>query len=82
MLTYIDFCFSSWLDTLIWTGYRRELRQEDLYANPDHCRSQVLLKEFKKYVCSMYVCVCVQFYCVIHSYAGMHICAVCTVEPL
>ena len=50
------FMHSSWLDSLIWTGYKRELKQEDLYAVPDNCRSQKLLREFKRYVC---VCVCV-----------------------
>ena len=40
--------YSSWLDSLIWTGYKRELKQEDLYAIPDNCRSQKLLREFKR----------------------------------
>ena len=42
------YVYSSWLDSLIWTGYKRELKQEDLYAIPDNCRSQVLLKGFKR----------------------------------
>ena len=50
---------SSWLDSLIWTGYKRELKQEDLYAVPDNCRSQKLLREFKKYVC-VYVRTCMR----------------------
>ena len=56
---FISFC--SWLDSLIWTGCKRELKQEDLYATPDNCRSQKLLKEFKRCVCQhmyMYNCMC------------------------
>ena len=50
----------SWLDSLIWTGYKRELKQEDLYAVPDNCKSQKLLREFKRCVClCMHACVCV-----------------------
>ncbi|XP_065902754.1 ATP-binding cassette sub-family C member 4-like isoform X2 [Dysidea avara] len=41
--------FFVWLDPLVWTGYRRELNQEDLYANPEGAKSQKLLKDFKKY---------------------------------
>ena len=55
---------SSWLDSLIWTGYKRELKQEDLYAVPDNCMSQKLLKEFKRYVCvCACMCLCVREYC-------------------
>ena len=51
---------SSWLDSLIWTGYKRELKQEDLYETPESCRSQKLLRGFKKCVCvCVYVCTCV-----------------------
>lgn len=48
--------FFSWLDPLIWTGYRRELKQEDLYAVPDTCRSQKLLSDFKRYVFDSILC--------------------------
>jgi len=41
----------SWLDPLFWIGYRRELKQEDLYATPQEARSQHLLEQFDKYVC-------------------------------
>ncbi|XP_065882476.1 ATP-binding cassette subfamily C member 4-like [Dysidea avara] len=41
--------FFAWLDPLIWTGYRRELKQEDLYATPEAAKSQKLLKDFKTY---------------------------------
>ena len=54
---------SSWLDSLIWTGYKRELKQEDLYVVPDNCRSQKLLKDFKRCVCVCCVCLHVREYC-------------------
>ena len=49
----VSLLFFSWLDPLIWTGYRRELKQEDLYAVPNTCRSQILLRDFKTYVFDM-----------------------------
>ena len=38
----------SWLDPLIWRGYQRELRQEDLYVLPKEVESQSLLKQFNR----------------------------------
>ncbi|XP_065882473.1 ATP-binding cassette sub-family C member 4-like isoform X2 [Dysidea avara] len=38
----------SWLNSLTWIGYRRELKQKDLFANPEGTRSQELLNGFKK----------------------------------
>jgi len=50
-------CICSWLDPLIWTGYKRELKQEDLYATPDTCRSQNLLSSFRRYTpCECTIC--------------------------
>jgi len=40
----------SWLDPLIWVGYKRELTHEDLYATPESIKSQHLLKRFNKLV--------------------------------
>jgi len=37
----------SWIGPLVWSGYRRELKQEDLYANLEGARSQKLLKDSK-----------------------------------
>ena len=77
------FVHSSWLDSLIWTGYKRELKQEDLYAIPDNCRSQVLLSEFKRCVCvcacacmcvCMHVCVCVCVCLCVCVYACVCVC--------
>ncbi|XP_065897567.1 ATP-binding cassette sub-family C member 4-like isoform X2 [Dysidea avara] len=39
----------SWLDPLIWIGYKRELKQDDLYATPKGAQSQILVKKFNKY---------------------------------
>jgi len=39
---------NSWLESLIWTGYRRELKQEDLYTVPEGAKSQKLLADFKR----------------------------------
>ena len=44
------FHFFSWLDPLIWVGYKRELTHEDLYATPESIKSQHLLKHFNKLV--------------------------------
>ena len=44
----------SWLDPLIWRGYRRELKQEDLYVIPKEVESKSLLKRFNRLV----VCLC------------------------
>ena len=72
----VFYIHSSWLDSLIWTGYKRELKQEDLYAIPDNCRSQVLLRGFKRcvcvyiiYVCCMCVCVCLYVHVCVHMHA-------------
>ena len=51
MLLYI---LISWLDPLIWRGYRRELKQEDLYVIPKEVESKSLLKRFNRLV----VCLC------------------------
>jgi len=40
----------SWLDPLIWVGYKRELTDEDLYAIPEDYKSQHLLERFNKSV--------------------------------
>ena len=71
----VTFVHSSWLDSLIWTGYKRELKQEDLYAIPDNCRSQVLLREFKRCVC-VYVCtyVCVRVCMCVHMCVSVCVC--------
>ncbi|XP_065897571.1 ATP-binding cassette sub-family C member 4-like [Dysidea avara] len=47
--TIISKLFLSWLDPLIWIGYKRELKQDDLYATPKRTRSQILVKKFNKY---------------------------------
>ena len=38
----------SWLDSLFWIGYKRELKQEDLYATPEEARLQYILEKFSK----------------------------------
>ena len=38
----------SWIDPLIWKGYKRELKQEDLYVTPKEVESQALLKQFNR----------------------------------
>ena len=62
----VYFLFTSWLDPLIWIGYKRELKQEDLYATPEGARSQILLEKFEKLVINLStihnVCVCVCAY--------------------
>ena len=47
-------CFPiSWLDPLIWRGYKRELKQKDLYIIPKELESQALLKCFNRLVISI-----------------------------
>ena len=38
----------SWLDSFFWIGYKRELKQEDLYTTPEEAQSQYLLECFNK----------------------------------
>ncbi|XP_065919840.1 ATP-binding cassette sub-family C member 4-like [Dysidea avara] len=38
-----------WLNSLMWKGFRHELKHEDLYATPEESRSQELHKSFNKY---------------------------------
>ena len=40
----------SWLDPLIWAGYKRELIYDDLYAIPGEYKSQHLLENLNKSV--------------------------------
>ena len=51
---YLNHCngliLCSWLDPIFWIGYRRELKQDDLYAAPEEARSQDLSECFNKYV--------------------------------
>jgi len=42
------FVSTSWVDTLIWIGYRRELTQDDMYSIPEYVKSQNLLEHFNK----------------------------------
>ena len=45
-------CFipCSWLNALMWKGYKQELKHEDLYATPEESLSQVLYRRFNKLV--------------------------------
>ncbi|XP_065916533.1 ATP-binding cassette sub-family C member 4-like isoform X2 [Dysidea avara] len=47
--TFISKLFYCWLDPIFWIGYRRELKQDDLYAAPEEARSQDLSECFNKY---------------------------------
>ncbi|XP_065913909.1 ATP-binding cassette sub-family C member 4-like isoform X2 [Dysidea avara] len=47
--TPISKLFFSWLDPLIWLGYKRELTHQDLYATPEGFKSQYLSERFNKY---------------------------------
>ncbi|XP_065914062.1 ATP-binding cassette sub-family C member 4-like isoform X2 [Dysidea avara] len=47
--TLISKHFFSWIDPLIWVGFKRELTHEDLYATPEDVKSQHLLERFNKY---------------------------------
>ena len=50
---------TSWLDPLIWKGYKRELKQEDLYVIPKEVESQILLKRFSRlevHCCFLMLC--------------------------
>ena len=42
--------YYSWVHSLIWLGYKQELKQDDLYATPEGIRSQLLLEKFNKLV--------------------------------
>ena len=42
--------WSSWLNALMWKGYKQELKHEDLYATPEESLSQVLYDRFNKWV--------------------------------
>ena len=53
---YFSYCMygvtaCSWLDVFFWIGYKRELKQEDLYATPEEGQSQHLLDHFNKLGC-------------------------------
>ena len=42
--------YCSWLNALMWKGYKQELKHEDLYATPEESLSQVLYRRFNKLV--------------------------------
>jgi len=42
------FLVYSWLDLLIWLGYKQDLTQDDLYDAPEEVQSQYLLKIFSR----------------------------------
>ena len=48
MITHVS--FDSWLNSLMWKGFRHELKHKDLYATPEESRSQELQKRFNKLV--------------------------------
>ena len=47
---WLCFILSSWLNALMWKGYKQELKHEDLYATPEESLSQVLYRRFNKLV--------------------------------
>ena len=55
LVTFTFTCSStnSWLDPLLWQGWRRTLKQEDLYVHPQETDSEALLRKFNKYIPSL-----------------------------
>ncbi|XP_065919562.1 ATP-binding cassette sub-family C member 4-like isoform X2 [Dysidea avara] len=47
--TWVSRFFFHWVTYIMWKGFRRELKHEDLYATPEESRSQELHKTFNKY---------------------------------
>ena len=46
--------YSSWVDSLLWLGCRRDLEQTDLFAHPGEAASEKLLKNFNRCIaCSV-----------------------------
>ncbi|XP_065919842.1 ATP-binding cassette sub-family C member 4-like isoform X2 [Dysidea avara] len=46
---WISLFFFHWLNSLLWKGFRRELKHEDLFATPEESKSQELHRNFSKY---------------------------------
>ena len=53
-VTVLYMFYFSWLNSLMWKGYKKELKHEDLYATPEESLSQVLHKRFNKLVFIIY----------------------------
>ena len=42
--------YYSWLNPLMWKGFRQELKHKDLYATPEESRSQLLQEHFNRLI--------------------------------
>ena len=53
MTANVTMIFCSWIDPLLWTGFKRPLTHSDIYAHPSEADSRHLLEKFNRFATSL-----------------------------